>query len=93
MGDAVIPSSFTPYGGMMATDEEIGFPKGNHDERELLLSWLRYLRGAVLRNVDGLSDEESRWTRQGRLMPLVGIVNHLTRMPAKPSSCSSVVTW
>jgi hypothetical protein len=45
-----------------------------------LLSWLRYLRGAVLRNVDGLSDEEARWTPEGRLMPLVGIVNHLTRL-------------
>jgi hypothetical protein len=65
---------------MVATDEEIGFPKGNQDERELLLSWLRYLRGAVLRNVEGLNDEQARWAPQGRLMPLVGIVNHLTRL-------------
>jgi uncharacterized damage-inducible protein DinB len=65
---------------MVATDEEIGFPKGNPDERELLLSWLRYLRGAVLRNVDGLNDEQARWTPQGRLTSLLGIVNHLTRL-------------
>jgi uncharacterized damage-inducible protein DinB len=62
------------------TDEEIGFPGGNKDERELLLSWLAYLRGAVLRNVDGLSDEEARWTPGGRLISLVGIVNHLTHV-------------
>lgn len=24
------------------------FPQGTQDERELLLTWLRYLRGAVL---------------------------------------------
>jgi len=62
------------------TDEEIGFPGGNQDERELLLSWLAYLRGAVLRNIEGLSDEDARWTPDGRLTSLVGIVNHLSRL-------------
>jgi uncharacterized damage-inducible protein DinB len=62
------------------TDEEIGFPEGNQDECELLLSWLAYLRGAVLRNVEGLSDEDARWTPGGRLTSLVEIVNHLTRL-------------
>jgi uncharacterized damage-inducible protein DinB len=67
----------------VATDEEIGFPLGNTDERELLLSWLRYLRGAVLRKVDGLDDEQARWRPEGRLMPLVGIVHHLTNVESR----------
>jgi uncharacterized damage-inducible protein DinB len=64
----------------MPTDEEIGFPVGNPDERELLLSWLTFLRGAVLRNIDGLSDEAARWTPDGKLISVLGIVNHLTHV-------------
>lgn len=56
------------------------FPKGTPDETELYLRWLGYLRGAVLRKVDGLDDEGARWTPEGRLIPLIGIVNHLTRV-------------
>src|SRR5229473_1174007 len=56
------------------------FPTGHTDERELYLDWLQYLRGAVLRKLDGISDEQARWTPQGRLIPLIGIVNHLTRV-------------
>lgn len=67
----------------MPTDEEIGFPRGNQDERELLLSWLAFLRGAVLRKVEGLSDEEARWTPGGQLISLVGIVNHLTHVECR----------
>jgi uncharacterized damage-inducible protein DinB len=64
----------------VATDEEIGFPTGNADERELLLSWLRYLRGAVLRKVADLDDEQARRRPDGRLLPLLGIVRHLTNV-------------
>ena len=64
----------------MATDEEIGFPVGNTDERELLLSWLAYLRGAVLRDIEGCTEEQAHWTPDGALISLVGIVNHLTRV-------------
>jgi uncharacterized damage-inducible protein DinB len=64
----------------VATDEEIGFPVGNEDERELLLSWLGYLRGAVLRKASGLSDQQAHWRPEGRLLSLVGIVNHLTHV-------------
>ncbi|MBC8091560.1 MAG: DUF664 domain-containing protein, partial [Pseudonocardia sp.] len=64
----------------MRSDAEIGFPRGTADERELLLCWLRYLRGAVLRKVEGLDDERARWTPDGALIPLLGIVNHLTRV-------------
>ena len=64
----------------MPTDAEIGFPSGCDDERELLLDWLGYLRGAVLRNIEGLTDDEARWRPHGALLPVLGIVNHLTRV-------------
>jgi uncharacterized damage-inducible protein DinB len=56
------------------------FPRGHPDERELLLTWLNFLRGAVLRKVDGLSEAQARWTPDGALTPLLGIVNHLTHV-------------
>jgi hypothetical protein len=64
----------------MPTDEEIGFPQGTADERELYLRWLGFLRGAVVRNLDGVSDDDARWTPDGALLPLLGIVNHLTHV-------------
>ena len=64
----------------MATDEEIDFPTGNDDERELLLSWLGYLRGAVIRDVEGLTDEQARWTPDGKLISPLGVMNHLTHV-------------
>ncbi|MGH7698587.1 MAG: DUF664 domain-containing protein [Candidatus Dormibacteria bacterium] len=59
---------------------DIGFPDGNPDERELLLSWLGFLRGAVMRKADGLSDEQARWRPEGHLISLAGIINHLTHV-------------
>ncbi len=56
------------------------FPTANPDERELLLSWLDFLRGAVLRKIGGLTDMEARWTPDGVLISLLGIVNHLTNL-------------
>ena len=64
----------------MPSDEELGFPRATDDERELFLRWLAFLRGAVLRKVEGLDEEAARWTPDGRLIPLIGIVNHLTRV-------------
>ena len=57
-----------------------GFPEGNPDERELLLAWLGFLRGAVLRKLDDLDDQQARWRPDGRLISLLGIVNHLTHV-------------
>jgi hypothetical protein len=54
------------------------FPDGSPDEVEMYLSWLAFLRGAVLRKADGLTDEQARWHPDGKLLPLVGLVNHLT---------------
>lgn len=64
----------------MARDDEIAFPGDPGDERELLLAWLDYLRGAVLRKVRGLNDEDVRWRPDGCLIPLLGIVNHLAHV-------------
>ena len=64
----------------MPTDEELGFPAPTNDERALLLGWLRFLRGAVLRDLDGLENEQARWRPDARLISLLGIVNHLTHV-------------
>ena len=60
--------------------ESSDFPIGTTDEKELYLRWLGFLRAAVLRKVDGLDEAGARWTPGGRLIPLLGIVNHLTRV-------------
>jgi len=44
------------------------------------LQWLGYLRGAVLPNVEVLDDSQARWTPNGKLIPLLGVVNHLTNV-------------
>ena len=64
----------------MARAPERDLPAGNPDERELLLAWLAWLREAVLGKIVGLSEADARWTPEGGLIPLLGIVNHLTRL-------------
>jgi hypothetical protein len=64
----------------VTTDEEIDFPQGNHDETELYLRWLSFLRGAVIRKIEGVDDDGARWTPDGALLPLLGIVQHLTNV-------------
>lgn len=64
----------------MPTDEEIGFPRGTADEHEVFLRWLGFLRGAVIRKVEGLDEQQARWQPDGRLIPLLGIVHHLTNV-------------
>ena len=68
------------YPGAMASKQDIGFPRGTPDERELLLRWLGFLRGSVVRKIEGLSDEQARWRPDGALISLLGIVNHLTHV-------------
>jgi uncharacterized damage-inducible protein DinB len=58
----------------------IDVPPNSPDEHELLLSWLDFLRGAVLRKVAGLDEGQARWQPDGRLISLLGIVNHLTHL-------------
>src|SRR5687768_10848448 len=64
----------------MTTREKPEVPGGTPDEVELLLRWLGYLRGAVLRKVEGVSESDARWTPDGRLICLLGIINHLTHV-------------
>ncbi|MGI9146564.1 MAG: DUF664 domain-containing protein [Chloroflexota bacterium] len=64
----------------MSTAQDIDLPSGNADERELLLSWLDYLRGAVLRKIEGLDEAQGRWRPDDHLISLLGIVNHLTHV-------------
>lgn len=64
----------------MSKEDDLDFPRGDPDERELLISWLHFLRGAILRKAGGLSDEAARWRPDNRLISLLGIVNHLTHV-------------
>lgn len=64
----------------MPSDSKSEFPRGTPDERELYLRWLDFLRGAVVRKVEGLTEEQARWTPDGSLISLLGIVNHLTHV-------------
>lgn len=62
------------------SDDWGDFPQGHQDERELYLDWLRYLRNAVIRKIENLADNQARWTPDGALISLLGIVNHLTQV-------------
>jgi hypothetical protein len=64
----------------MVTTPGMPYPPGNRDERELLLSWLAFLRANIIGKVEGLSEQDARWTPGDALLPLLGIVNHLTRV-------------
>jgi hypothetical protein len=59
---------------------ELPQPSPTADERELLLAWLDYLRTSLVRKVEDLTEEQARWTPEGALIPLLGIVNHLTHV-------------
>jgi hypothetical protein len=59
---------------------ELPQPSPTADERELLLAWLDHLRTSLVRKVEGLTEEQARWTPDGALIPLLGIVNHLTHV-------------
>ena len=50
------------------------------DERELLLTYLHLQRELVVSATLGLSEEQARWQPDGHLIPLIGIVNHLTHV-------------
>ena len=58
-------------------------PPFDADEREALLGYLDWKRAAVLRTVDGLDDEQARWTPDGKLLPLAGIIHHLTQVETR----------
>lgn len=53
---------------------------GTGDEKLLLSSTLAFLRESVLRKVSGIDDTQARWRPDGKLISLVGIVNHLAHV-------------
>jgi hypothetical protein len=55
-------------------------PAPNGDERALLLSFLQLQRELVVWSSRGLSEEQARWQPDGRLIPIIGIVHHLTKV-------------
>ena len=58
----------------------VGSPAPGVDERELLLGFIRWQREQVVAAAAGLGETELRWTPDGRLLPILGVVNHLTHM-------------
>ena len=48
------------------------------DECELLLGYLELQRRLVVQTTNGLTEEQARWTPDGKLTPIIGLVNHLT---------------
>jgi hypothetical protein len=55
-------------------------PAMSGDEREVLLGYVGWQREQVVSTTVGLSEEQLRWSPDGRLIPIIGIVNHLTHM-------------
>lgn len=50
------------------------------DEREVFLTYLAAKRGDVVRSAEGLDEDQLRWTPDGRLLPIIGIINHLAHV-------------
>ena len=55
-------------------------PEPTGDERELFLRWLVYLRESLLTRLDDIDEAQARWTPDGKLIQLLGIVNHLAHV-------------
>lgn len=55
-------------------------PTPSGAERELLLGYIRWKREQVVATANGLDEEGLRWTPKGRLLPIIGIINHLAHM-------------
>jgi len=49
-------------------------------ESELLLGFARWQREQVVATADGLTEDQLRWTPDERLLPIIGVINHLAHM-------------
>lgn len=56
------------------------FAPPTSDERELLLRYLHAKRMDAVAPSEGLSEEQARWTPDGQLVPIIGVISHLTEM-------------
>jgi dipeptidyl aminopeptidase/acylaminoacyl peptidase len=50
------------------------------DERELMLRFLHRQREEVVATAETLTEEQARWTPEGHLLPIIGVINHLTHV-------------
>ena len=55
-------------------------PPPSDDEREVLLGYIRWQREQAVATAEGLTEEQLRWTPEGRLVPIIGVINHLAHM-------------
>jgi hypothetical protein len=55
-------------------------PAPTGDERELLLGFIGGQRDQVVATTEGLDEAQLRWTPEGGLVPIIGVVNHLAHM-------------
>jgi hypothetical protein len=50
------------------------------DERELLIRYLHRQREDVVAAASGPTEDQARWTPEGRLLPIIGVINHLVHV-------------
>jgi hypothetical protein len=62
-------------------------PAPTGDVTELLLGFVRWQREQVVATSVGLTDDQLWWTPDGGLVPIGGIVNHLTHMEHRWLEC------
>lgn len=55
-------------------------PAASPDERQVLLGCAAWQREQVVATAGGLTEEDLRWTPDGRLLSIIGIINHLAHM-------------
>ena len=55
-------------------------PDSSPEERGVLLGYVGWQREQVVATADGLTEEQLRWTPDNRLLPIIGIISHLTQM-------------
>ena len=82
------------YGAAMSEWTKTPHPDPVDDERELLLGFLTHLRTSILRKLEDLDEQQARWRPQGRLMSVIGVVNHLANVEQRwiDGRMSGVVT-
>jgi hypothetical protein len=66
--------------GLRPGDARRGIVAPSSDERELLVRFLHSQRVQVMATTEGLTEQQLRWTPDDRLLPILGVVNHLTHV-------------
>lgn len=66
-----------------ANAPEFKMPSFAGEERETILGFLDWKRAAVLHTARDLTDEQARWTPESGLLPIAGIIHHLTCVEAR----------